>query len=132
MHKTRIYQIWTDIKQRCNNEKWSRYDRYWWRWITYDKKWETFEWFYEDMKEWYNDNLTIDRIDVNWNYCKENCKWSTRIEQMNNTTFNKFLTYNNKTQTVTQWANELWINRDKIYARLLKLNWSTERTLSTK
>ena len=81
---SKIYHIWFLMKQRCNNPNKQHYHRYWWRWITYDKKWETFEWFYEDMKEWYKEHLTIDRIDNNWNYCKTNCRWTTQKEQCRN------------------------------------------------
>ena len=54
--------------------------------------WNSFEDFYKDMGISYKDHVdkygendtTLDRIDVNWNYCKENCRWATRMEQMHN------------------------------------------------
>lgn len=84
MHNTRQYQIWTDMKTRCNNPNNSHYYLYGGRGISYDPKWEKFEGFWEDMKEGYEDNLTIDRIDYNGNYCKENCRWITKTEQSKN------------------------------------------------
>lgn len=84
--KSWIYHSWNSMKQRCNNINRKQYKNWGGRWITYDKKWETFEWFYEDMKEWYSDELTLDRIDNNWNYCKENCRWTTKKEQAKNRT----------------------------------------------
>lgn len=81
---TRMYKIWSWMKQRCND--WHK--NYGWRWITYDKKWEKFEWFYEDMKKWYSKHLTLDRKENNWNYCKSNCRWTTMLEQNRNTRWN--------------------------------------------
>lgn len=86
---TRIYRIWRNILTRCNNKNIVQYKDYWWRWIKCE--WKTFQEFYDDMKEWYSDDLSIDRIDNDWNYCKENCKWSTRSEQNNNTRKNNFI-----------------------------------------
>ena len=79
---TRIYRIWCWMQGRCNNKNHHAYDRYGWRWIRI--LWKTFEDFYEDMKDWYSDDLTIDRRKNDWHYCKSNCRWATREEQANN------------------------------------------------
>jgi hypothetical protein len=83
----RMYCIRDKMKLRCNNPKHTAYYNYWWRWIKI--LWNNFDEFYADMHESYENhvkehgekNTTIDRIDSNWNYCKENCKRSTRLEQ---------------------------------------------------
>lgn len=84
MAGTRIYRVWEDIKKRCNNPKNKGYKNYGGRGITYDPSWEKFENFYNDIKDGYQDNLTIDRKDNDGNYCKENCRWSTRAVQARN------------------------------------------------
>lgn len=84
MHKSRIYQIWTDMKSRIDNETHKHYSYYGGRGITYCERWKTFEGFYEDMCEGYLDNLTLDRIDSDGNYCKENCRWATHTTQQHN------------------------------------------------
>lgn len=77
-----LYDIYMWIIGRCNNPNDRAYDRYWGRWIKCE--WENVEEFVRDMWEWYKKGLSIDRIDVNWNYCKENCRWATQEEQQNN------------------------------------------------
>ena len=81
MSRTRQYKIWADIKVRCTNPNNSHYYLYGGRGITYDKRWEKFENFWEDMKEGYQDNLTIDRINSDGNYVKDNCRWVTKSIQ---------------------------------------------------
>lgn len=81
MSKTRQYQIWADMKDRCTNPKNKSYVRYGGRDITYDTSWETFEGFWNDMHYGYKDNLTIERLDNNLNYCKTNCTWITIEDQ---------------------------------------------------
>ena len=116
MRFTRQYSIWKWIKERCDNLKTKHYKNYWGRWITYPGKWKTFEWFWEDMKDWYKDNLSIDRENNNWNYNKSNCRWMTQKKQMRNTRVN--LIYKNK--CVTEWCEKLWLNRSTIYTRIRK------------
>lgn len=84
MSATRQYESWRGIIRRISNVKDKYYMDYGGRGITYDPKWETFEGFWEDMSEGYSDELTLDRIDVNGNYCKENCRWVSMSIQNHN------------------------------------------------
>lgn len=81
MKGERPYQIWDCMKQRCLNPKSNNYKNYGERGVSVCEKWMTFEGFWEDMQEGYSEHLSIDRIDVSGNYCKDNCKWSTYSEQ---------------------------------------------------
>lgn len=76
-----MYNIWYDMKRRCSCPSRKQYKDYGGRGITYDPKWETFEGFLEDMQEGYSDNKTLERKDVNSNYCKDNCEWIFLEEQ---------------------------------------------------
>ncbi len=127
MEGTKTYKSWGAMKSRCLNKNNEHYKYYGGRGIIVCPKWLDFENFYKDMGE-KPENKTLDRIDNNKNYCKSNCKWSTREEQMNNTRYNRLLTYKNKTQTIAQWARELSINYGTIYSRL-KRGWSVNKAL---
>lgn len=110
MRWSRLYNIWTQMHQRCTNQKLDHYDRYGGRGITVCKEWIEFEVFAEwAIKNGYKDNLTIDRINVDGNYEPKNCKWSTDVEQQRNKRNNHFVTINGETKTIAEWAeiNEL-------------------------
>jgi len=83
MSKTHTYMCWAAMKDRCNNKNYNQYKDYGGRGIGYDPKWEKFEKFYKDMGD--SNNLSLERIDNNKNYSKENCKWATNVEQGRNT-----------------------------------------------
>lgn len=78
MNETRQYRCWVDMKTRCDKPNNKFYDYYGGRGITYCDKWKTFEGFWEDMKDTYEEHLTINRRDNDKNYCKENCWWDTK------------------------------------------------------
>lgn len=92
MCNTKLYWSWQTLRLRCDNPRHPKYKNYGGRGITYDKKWEIFMGFMEDMYESYQKhfekygrlNTSLDRIDVNGNYCKENCRWATQKEQARN------------------------------------------------
>ena len=96
------------MKARCTEECRRWYHNYGGRWIKV--LWKSFEEFRDDMyesylehiKEYWEKETTIDRIDVDWNYCKENCRRATLKEQANN---------KQKKEWPTLLADELWISR---------------------
>lgn len=80
MYKTNTYSSWRHMKQRCGNKNFHQFNDYGGRGITYCERWKCFEKFYTDMGDCPK-GFTLDRIDVNKGYYKENCKWSSRQEQ---------------------------------------------------
>lgn len=85
LSKTKMYDSWRMMKERCNRKENKDYPNYGGRGIKVCDEWEnSYQTFYDDMGESFVNGLTIDRIDTNLGYCKENCKWSTQLEQQNN------------------------------------------------
>lgn len=81
---SRLYQIWCNMKSRCDNERHDFYMNYGGRGIKYQQSWASFDNFYEDMGFTYKDGLSLERVDVNGNYCKENCCWIDIKDQAKN------------------------------------------------
>lgn len=137
MFGTRFYFCYFSMKQRCEDKNSTSYPRYGAKGIKL--LWPTFESFRDDMYESYSQHVkdfgerqtTIDRIDNNGDYCKENCRWATYLEQAQNKSNLHFLTFNGKTQTITKWAKEIGIRKELIAGRIAQ-GWPVENALSTK
>lgn len=85
MSGTKPYITWCGMIARCENPKEGCYPNYGGRGISICKEWrESFENFWNDMKFSYNDSMQLDRIDVDGNYCKENCRWVDASTQSHN------------------------------------------------
>jgi hypothetical protein len=115
--KTRTHETWRHIKDRCLNKNVDCYKYYAGRGITMCEEWKKFENFYADMGE-RPEGMTLDRIDNEKGYYKENCRWATKKEQQNNTRRTKLFTYQGKTQSMKMWAEELGFPYEKFRARL--------------
>ena len=81
----RLYGTWHDMIRRCNNPKRKEYRHYGGRGIKVCSEWLDINNFINDMYPTFKEGLELDRIDVNGNYCKDNCRWASRSIQMQNT-----------------------------------------------
>lgn len=129
MWKSREYQIWRQMRDRCNNPNSRRYKNYGGRGITVCKRWDSFERFYEDMGPAPSLLHTIERINNDGKYTPANCRWATPQEQANNRRTNKLITYRGKTQTIAQWARELGLPYHWIKYRL-SIGWKPPKLFS--
>ena len=130
--KTRLYRIWNNMKQRCDNPNSTSYSYYGGKGISVCTEWSG---SFDHFSDWayangYTEKMTIDRINSNDNYYPQNCRWVSRKAQANNTSANRLITYNGRTQTTAQWAEELGIDARTLWARLEK--WPIERALMEK
>lgn len=114
------YKIWVVMRQRCLNYNSKDYKNYGARGISFCKNWETFEGFINDMGICPK-NLSLERIDNDGNYCKENCKWATREEQNNNRRDNTFFMIDGKKvirthiQKIMNWTRSMYRRRQEKY-----------------
>ena len=124
--KTRLYRIWIHMKERCLAPYHNSYKSYGGRGITICNEWLN---DFEAFRDWaiangYRSDLTLDRIDVNGNYCPENCRWVTMAEQA----FNKRTNVMHKGKCITQWAREVGANSVTVLSRIRK-GWPIEEAI---
>ena len=128
---TRVYRIYAKIKRRCFIVDDAAYSRYGGRGITMCDEWKD---SFEVFSKWayangYKDNLSIDRIDNNGNYCPENCRWVDDYCQSNNRRNNLKYTFDGKTQTLSQWCREKNMSYKVVWYRLSK-GWKFEDAIT--
>ena len=130
---TRLYRIWQQMKNRCHNPKTSRFKDYGGRGITVCDEWKNdFQAFYNwAMANGYSDDLTIDRIDNDGNYEPSNCRWATELEQVNNSRHNHMVTYQGRTQSLSDWGRSLGIPFHVLSHRINTYEWDVERAFTT-
>jgi hypothetical protein len=105
------------------------HDLYYNRNIKICERWNSYENFLEDMGE-RPENKTLDRIDNNKGYSKENCRWATPREQTLNRRCALQITFRNQTKLLADWCQELNLPYATVYTRLYAYKWSIEEALS--
>ena len=131
MTNTRLHRIWSAMISRCENPKNNRYYAYGAKGISVCDEWRNdFLSFYDwAIHNGYTDELSIDRIDNSIGYCTSNCRWSTKIQQANNKTTNRFITYCGQTKTVKQWSQYFGFDYKYFHEKLKECNWNIEKLL---
>lgn len=125
----RLLSIWKHMISRCENSDVKEYKNYGGRGISVCQEWHD----YLSFKSWSLDNgyehsLTLDRVDVDGDYCPSNCRWVTQKVQANNMRTNRMLTYNGATHTMAEWADIVGIPYQRLNSRIFS-GWSVERAL---
>lgn len=116
LSKTRLFNIWAGMHDRCYNPNRREYKDYGGRGIQVCDAWkDNFQAFYDwSMANGYSDNLSIDRRDNDGNYEPSNCRWTTRKEQSDNTRLTVHITVNGETKNIGEWAEAIGVARSTI------------------
>lgn len=128
--RSKIYSSWRNMTLRCDNIQNDNYKYYGAKGITYCSKWKTFKGFCEDMLETHRDGLSLDRIDNNKGYSKENCRWATREEQMNNVSTNRMINIDGEVLSLAQWIRKVSTAKPStVRQRYYAYKWDIKRAL---
>lgn len=98
-----LFQCWADMLRRCKSIGCKVYKHYGGRGIKVCDRWHEFENFVKDMGD-RPDGGELDRVDNDGDYCPENCKWSTRTEQLRNQRRSTAIEIDGVTKTLSEWA----------------------------
>lgn len=130
--RTKAYIAWVNMKQRCYNPSQVSYPYYGGKGIEVCQRWkESFDNFLEDMGNPPSNEYSLDRIDGNGDYLKENCRWATPKQQENNRNDNARITLNDLTLTLGEWAEVLGVNKGLLEKRYYR-GWKPEKMLTKK
>jgi hypothetical protein len=118
------------MKTRCSLKEDKHYSAYGGRGISVCNEWQQ---NYESFRNWalengYRDDLSIDRINNDGNYCPENCRWATLDQQSRNRRNNVYYELHGHRLTVSEWAEQSGIKANTIRERL-KRGWNLEKAI---
>jgi len=125
-----LIKIYRSMVFRCTDSRSDFYYRYGGRGIKVCDRW------LEDPNNFLTDmgprptGTSLDRIDNNGDYCPENCRWATKIQQDSNKSNTIFLELEGRRQSLIEWSIELRIPWSTLYRRL-RLGWSPSKLLTT-
>lgn len=129
---TRLYGIWLGMKERCSSSR-PRYKAWNGKGVKVCDEWEA---NFLSFKNWaethgYEDGLTIDRVDVNGNYCPSNCRWVSKKVQAWNRANTRYFEYGGERKCLAEWAELKGISKAALRSRIYNLGWSIEKALET-
>jgi len=128
--RTRAYHSWDGMIQRCTNPNFKQWKDYGGRGITVCEEWRDFSNFLSDMGH-PPEGFTIDRIDNNLGYNKDNCRWVSRKEQQRNRRNSHKITIDGREKSMIDWAEEFGILIGSVHNRLQR-GWTELEALGVK
>ena len=117
--RTRLFNIWASMKQRCSDKNSNNYKNYGAKGIKVCDEWQN---NFVAFSNWakangYNDKLTIDRIDNKKGYEPSNCRWVDMKTQQRNKSNNHLVTINGETKCVAEWCSLYPISPSAVWKR---------------
>lgn len=126
------YQVWKDMRRRCFQTNSKVFERYGGRGIEISHDWDCFYTFLSDIGRRPSGDYSLERIDNNKGYSKDNCRWASRIEQQNNRRNTLVVEYLGIKKPLREWCRDFGIDRFcTIEKRIKKYGWSIERAFQT-
>lgn len=125
----RLHNIWGRMQERCNNPGCRTYHRYGGRGIKI--RWADFDSFFEDMFPTHDFSLSLDRINNDGDYCRENCRWATPKQQANNTSKNRWIEIDGERKTLVEWAEYFGMRPGTVTQRINSYGWDEIRAITT-
>lgn len=112
------FWAWHAMRQRCENANHPEFFRYGARGITVCERWKKSDNFLDDMGPKPSPRHSLERTNNSLGYSPENCKWATPDVQSRNTRRNRMITFEGRTQIMTDWAIEKGLRPDALWSRL--------------
>lgn len=130
----RLYGIYNGVKRRCFNKKESRFKDYGGRGITMCEEWLNSENGFDKFVDWalshgYTDGLTLERKNVDGDYCPENCEWITIVDQAKNKRDTLWVDYKGEHIRLLELCEREGVKYDTVHNRIYKQGWTVERAI---
>lgn len=119
------------MKRRCLNKNEKSYIRYGGQGVVVCAEWLNFQGFYKDMAQSFIEGLSLERIDNDKGYSKENCKWIPLAEQGKNKRSVPLYEFNGLKLNASDWDRKLGLKRGAVRARILKYKWPLQKALTS-
>jgi hypothetical protein len=130
MRATRLFGIWSRLRQRCGNPNNPDYARYGGRGIKVCSTWERFENFAEwALANEYDEKLTLDRIDNDGGYGPTNCRWATRAAQAINRSNTVFVEFRGERLPLALLIPQFAVVNERLVRHRVRKGWAAERAL---
>ena len=131
MSKNPLYAVWNNMWERCTNPKHVNFKHYGGRGISVSDEWRDFVQFLINVGERPGPGYSLDRVDVNGNYCRENVRWATRKEQARNKRNTKTVEWRGEKRPLLEWAEITGIPYPVLQLRLDRRKWTPQQAFTT-
>lgn len=122
------YTTFHNMHRRCYDDTRKDFPRYGGRGIKVCQRWHDFASFFVDMGPRPSREHSLDRINSNGDYEPNNCRWATALQQQNNRSDNRIVTWRGKTRTLSEWSRAIGIEPQTLLKRLDR--WAIDRAMT--